>query len=132
MKKIIFLTLALMQFLSAETIEIDKFTSDIFSKIKNGTKKIEMSLTIEGRDVEEENSFKIVDGLNIVVGSFYFEDLMTSRGKENFKNTLKLYVTEKYRIDIDEIYIKYLFEKESASTKEIIEAMKEAGCCKEK
>ncbi len=131
MKKMIVLILILSQILFAETIEIKKFKSDIFSRISKKPQKVEMMLMIEGRDVEE-NSFKIIDALNIVIGSFYLEDIMTSRGKENFKKTMKIYVTEKYGIDIDEIYIQRFYVRDRADTEEIINAMKEAGCCKDK
>ena len=42
--------------------------------------KIIIDLMIEGRYVEEE-SFKVVDALNVVIGSFFAEDLLTSKGK---------------------------------------------------
>ncbi|HDX8139083.1 TPA: hypothetical protein RQJ10_001088, partial [Campylobacter fetus] len=64
----------------AGTLRIDNFESDLYSKSgANNMKKISMSLEFIARD-ENVNESAIYDSLNVVVGSFYAEDLMTSRG----------------------------------------------------
>ncbi len=104
MKKILLLILILCISAYAELYKVPDFESDIFSKDGNKLKKIEMSLIFEGQDLKQ-NDYKLLDALNIVVSSFYLEDLFTSQGKERFKTLLKQYVAKKYMLDIDFIYI---------------------------
>jgi hypothetical protein len=107
-------------------LNIDDFSSVIFSRTTNKPVNVSLNLMIEGRYVEEEG-YKIIDALNIVIGSFYWEDLITSRGKENLKSAIKAYTTKKYSIDIDNIYIQKI--KSIPDTQEIIDALKKEGMC---
>ncbi len=93
MKKIA-LILLIVSYLFADTIHIDKLQSDLFSKDGNKLKKIEISLQLEGRSLRT-NRHKILDALNIILSSFYIEDLFTSKGKERFKEQLKKYIEKK-------------------------------------
>ena len=105
MKKIIFVLLLVIASLSAQMLNIDDFSSEVFSKVTKKPVTIKIKMMIEGRYVEEE-SYKIIDALNIVIGSFYLEDLVTSQGKIKLKESIKSYTTSKYSIDIDNIYTK--------------------------
>ncbi len=131
MKKIIvFMILVLV--IQAQTLHIDNFTTDIFSSTFKGLKKVDMNLVIEGRYVEDE-SFKVIDALNVVVGSFYIENLATSQGKENLKKLLKEYSAKKHDVDIDNVYILSfrVEEGESAfSLDDLVKRLKDEGCCK--
>lgn len=126
----IFLFLILTVSLSAsEVFMIDDFEATLYSKSsKKTTANIETSIIFEGRDVDIYD-FKITDALNVVIGSFYAEDLLTSKGKEALKTTLIKYVLDKYAIDIDNIYIQKLRVLDDMSVKKIIEALKKEGCC---
>jgi ABC-type phosphate/phosphonate transport system substrate-binding protein len=73
--------------------------------------------------------FKIIDALNVVIGSFYAENLLTSKGKEGLKQAIINYASDKHGIDIDHVYIQKLNIKKESSTYDIIEAMKKEGCC---
>ena len=116
--------------LMAETLDIQQFESDVYSKEKKeSSKKISLDVVIEGRSVEEE-SFKVVDALNIVIGSFYAEDLLTSRGKEGLKKALVEYTKKTYSIDIDAIYIQRLHILSFPQVEEIVEALKREGSCR--
>ncbi len=116
--------------LFAQTLHIDNFTTDIFSNSQKSLQKIRLSLVVEGRYVEDE-SYKVIDALNVVIGSFYVETLATSKGKEDLKKLLINYSAKKHSVDIDEIYITdFEIVKQSASTDEIVEALKKEGCCK--
>jgi hypothetical protein len=128
----IFLFLSLLStFLYAqESFVIDDFEATLYSKLaKNGTKNIQTSIIFEGRYVEE-NDFKITDALNVVIGSFYAEDLLTSKGKQALKAGLIKYVSDKYGIDIDNIYIQKLRVVNNTTAQKIIDALKKEGCCK--
>lgn len=115
---------------ASDSFVVDDFEASLYSKVsKDGTKNIETSIIFEGRDVEE-NDFKITDALNVVIGSFYAEDLLTSKGKEALKTTLIKYVADKYSIDIDNIYIQKLKIVDNTTAEKIIEALKKEGCCK--
>lgn len=94
----------LLSLLWGEQYKVDHFTADIFSKEGNKLKKVEMTLLFEGEDLSK-NSYKLLDALNVIISSFYVEDLFTSKGKERFKQMLRQYVQKKYMLDIDFIYI---------------------------
>lgn len=125
----LFILLFLGNLLCAQTLFLENFESDLYSKKANfEIRKVKLDLRIEGRHVEDE-SFKIVDALNIVIGSFYAEDLLTSKGKSALKETLQTFSSKEYGIDIDTVYILSLKLVDTAATDEIVKALKEAGCC---
>ena len=126
MRKIVFSLLFVGIGLFAQMLNIDDFSSVVFSRATNKPVTVNLNLMIEGRYVEDE-SYKIIDALNIVIGSFYWEDLITSQGKVNLKKALKAYTTKKYSIDIDNIYIQKI--KSQPNTQELIDALKREGMC---
>jgi uncharacterized protein (DUF2252 family) len=130
MKKIA-LFILLATFLSADVVEINDFESDLFSKDRNHLKKVEFSLLFDGRDLQE-NRHKIVDALNIVISSFYIEDLFTSKGKERFKVVLTKYLSKKYAIDIDDIFIQKFKMVDNVSVDAFIDALRDEGFCRER
>ena len=111
--------LLLCGFLHAELYKIDNFRSDIYSRDTKRLKPVEISLIFEGDDIKSKD-YKIKDALNIVISSFYIEDLFTSKGKERFKELLKRYILKKYMIDIEFIYIQSLGIKESIDIDKIV------------
>ena len=126
------LTILLLINLSAfaEVYEVSHFQSDIFSKNDNSLKKVTLSLRIEGRDLKE-NDYKIIDALNIIISSFYLEDLFTSKGKEQFKYSLSKYLEKKYSVEADNIYLKkFKIIPSSLEVDDFIKALKAEGCCK--
>ncbi len=128
MKKI-FLILSLSLVVFAQQLEVENFEANLYSKAgKNTSKKINLSMALEGRDVED-GSYKVIDALNIVIGSFYAEDLLTSKGKLAFKKAFSNYASKTYSIEIDHIYIKSLFIIDKPRVDEIVEALKREGCC---
>ncbi len=128
-KKILFICLFIQTFALAEVYEVSHFQSDIFSRDGNKLKKITLSLRIEGRDLKE-NDYKITDALNIIISSFYLEDLFTSQGKERFKTSLSRYLEKKYSVEADAIYIqKFKIIPHTLEVSDLIEALKAEGCC---
>ncbi len=126
LKKVIISLLFVCVSLFSQMLNIDDFSSVVFSRATGKPVTINLSLMVDGRYVEDE-SYKIIDALNVIIGSFYWEDLITSRGKENFKTALKNYTTKKYSIDIDDVYIQKI--QSQPSTQEIIDALKKDGLC---
>ncbi len=124
------LSALLVTSLFGDVVEIRDFESDLFSKYSDGVKKIEFSLLFDGRDLKE-NRHKIVDALNIVTSSFYIEELFTSKGKERFKKVIISYLTKKYAIDIDDIFIQKFKTKESVGVDQFIRALRREGFCRE-
>ncbi|WP_122873764.1 hypothetical protein [Campylobacter showae] len=123
MKKIFALAFAaVMAF--AETLNIDNFETDLYSRdAKSSIKKVSISLRLEGRDIVDNEAY-VLDALNVVIGSFYVEDLLTSLGKEKFKDTLAKYTAKKHSIDIDEVLIISLKTVREPNIEELLEALK--------
>ncbi len=128
--RLVTLSLLLSSFLLADVVEIKNFESDLFSKDRNRLKKIEFSLLFDGRDLKE-NRHKIVDALNIVISSFYVEDLFTSKGKERFKTVITKYISKKYAVDIDDIFIQKFRVKDNVTVDAFIDALRDEGFCRE-
>lgn len=129
MKKIL-LSLVTTVVLYADVLEIKNFESDLFSKDRDRLKKIEFSLLFDGRDLKV-NRHKIVDALNVVISSFYVEDLFTSQGKEKFKTVITQYITKKYAVDIDDIFIQKFRVVDNVNVDAFIDALRREGFCKE-
>ncbi|EAL5902590.1 hypothetical protein DSE64_03485 [Campylobacter lari] len=98
------IALLLMFFnIHASSLSIENFRTDLYSKVGNNTlKKIEMNLDFEGENLDQK---KIIDALNTVVSSYFYEDLFTEVGKNNFKETLLKFSNKKYKTQIKNIYI---------------------------
>ncbi len=115
--------------LLAEVYKVSQFESDIFSRDGNRLKKVSLSLRLEGRYLQE-NDYKITDALNIIISSFYLEDLFTSKGKEQFKTALMHYLEKKYSVEVESIYLeKFKLINAPFDTDSLIRALKDAGCC---
>ena len=125
MKKI-FLVTILALFANAEVLNIENFESDLYSRDKsNSIQKINVSLRVGGRDVIDSEAY-VLDALNVVIGSFYIEDLLTSLGKEKFRETLIKYAAKKHSIDLDEILIMSLKVVREPKIDELIQALKDS------
>ncbi|EOH7341518.1 flagellar basal body-associated FliL family protein [Campylobacter coli] len=104
MKKI-FLLAFLSLSLNAQSLELDKIRTDLYSKSgANVLKKVEISLEFEGEKLKE-NDNKLTDAVNTVISGFFYEDIFTELGKNNFKKTLEKFIDKKYKIKINDIYI---------------------------
>ena len=104
MKKVLF-GLILPLFLSAEVVELEKLRTELYSKSgANVLKKIEISLEFEGKNIKA-NEKKLIDSVNTVISGFFYEDIFTELGKNNFKKTLGKFVDKKYKIKLNDIYI---------------------------
>lgn len=103
MRKIFLMTLPL--FLNAQNLELDRLRTELYSKSgTNVLKKIELSLALEGKGVKD-NEKKIIDGVNTVISGFFYEDIFTEIGKNNFKKTLEQFLSKKHKIKLDAVYI---------------------------
>ncbi|AJC86033.1 flagellar basal body-associated FliL family protein [Campylobacter sp. RM16704] len=102
MKWLIVLLLMYLNIL-ANSLSIENFRTDLYSKTgANTLKKIEITLDFEGENLEEK---KIIDALNTIISSYFYEDLFTEIGKNNFKDTLLKFSNKKYNTQIKNIYI---------------------------
>ncbi|ECQ5758511.1 hypothetical protein FZV76_09495, partial [Campylobacter jejuni] len=73
--------------LNAQNLEIDKIRTDLYSKSgANVLKKVEISLEFDGNNLKE-NENKLIDAVNTVISGFFYEDIFTEIGKNNFKKT---------------------------------------------
>lgn len=112
--------------LFAETLVVDHFKTNVFAKSDKKPVEANVALVFEGKDVKL-NEYKVIDALNIVIGSYFAEDLVTSRGKELLKATLIAYAKKTHGLVIDAVYIKELTVKTNPTTQEIVEAIKKEG-----
>lgn len=112
MKKIflVFFLLGILEFhaLFGADFEIKNLEVDLYSKTSSEMKKISMDLHIFTNEVAKSSAIK--DAINVIVSSFYAQDLMSSKGKEAFKEAIKKYSASKYKIKIDDVYILSLKE----------------------
>ena len=113
--------------LFAETLALEHFKANVFAKSDKKPVEVTVGLIFEGKEVKLYE-YKVVDALNIVIGSYFAEDLVTSRGKEILKSTVIAYAKKTHGLVIDSIYIKELTVKTNPTTQEIVEAIKKRGC----
>ncbi len=127
MRKIFILLMFGALLLQAEdTLRVDEFEVSLFSKLAKEPVQVQTSMIFEGRDVEVYD-FKIIDALNVVIGSFYAENLLTSKGKEGLKEAIINYTSDKYGIDIDHVYIQKLNIVKEVTARIIIDELRREG-----
>ena len=126
MRRIFIAFLLLHVSLFAETLAIEHFKANVFAKSDKKPVEVTLGLIFEGNDIKK-NEYKAIDALNIVIGSYYAEDLVTSRGKELLNATLIAYAKKTHNITIDSVFIKELTVKTNPTTQEIVEAIKKEG-----
>lgn len=112
--------------LVANTLSVNNFKANVFSKTDKKPVEATLSLILEGKDVDVYER-KVVDALNVVIGSYFAEDLITSKGKELLKATLIAYAKKTHNLTIDIVYIKDLVIKINPSVQEIVDALKKEG-----
>lgn len=117
MKKIFVFLLPVI--LNASTLQINKLQTDLYSKsTPNTLKKVELSLEFEGENVAQ-NKNKIIDSIHTIISAFFYEDLFTELGKNNFKKTLEKFIEKKYKLKIDDMYILSLNSVEKFDIEEL-------------
>ena len=126
MRRVLTAFLLLQITLFAETLVLEHFKANVFAKSDRKPVEITVSLIFEGKDIKLYE-YKAIDALNIVIGSYFAEDLVTSRGKELLKATLIAYAKKTHALVIDTVYIKELTVKTNPTTQEIVEAIKKEG-----
>ncbi len=65
---------------------------------------VKISLVLQGRDLKESEA-ALMDVIQSAVGSFWAETLVTSQGKEQFKNMIISLADKKYGIEVDFVYV---------------------------
>lgn len=125
MKKIFlgFFLLGILEFhaLFGADFEIKNLEVDLYSKTSSEMKKISMDLHIFTSEVAKSSAIK--DAINVIVSSFYAQDLMSSKGKEAFKEAIKKYSASKYKIKIDDVYILSLKEIDNIDIKRLVKQL---------
>ncbi|CAD7286605.1 hypothetical protein [Campylobacter suis] len=128
MKKI-FLAIFLAVFASADAIRVNEFEVDVYSKMAQGaTKKMRLNLELIGNDLNSNEAY-VLDALNVIIGSFYAEDLLTSLGKEKFKEAYIKYAAKKHGLTIDDVLIIAMKVVEKVEIEDIINAIKMRDLC---
>lgn len=122
MKRIV-LCLLCVSTLFAEVMQIDAFETNLLSKYEKKTKRISLSLVLEGRDLLQ-NEYRIYDAINVIVGSFYAEDMVTSKIKESFKQALISYLAKQEAIGVEKVYIQHYLIETEPDLQEILEKLK--------
>ncbi len=131
MRKLI-LSLLLINTLLADSVDMLNFEVDLFSKESRFMKKITVSLHLEG-DQLQANTYALEDGLNILLSSYYLEDLLTSKGKEGFKKGFIRFMKKRYKVTINDLYILKMAQIHTITDiDEFIDALRKEGCCNSK
>lgn len=129
MIRVILLAIFALNISMADVLQIRDFTTDIYSKTgPNTTKKISLNLEVIGRDMSDNEAY-VLDALNVIVGSFYVEDLLTSRGKEKLKSEFIKYAAKKHSIDIDTVLLLGLRVVEDLSLDKVLAAIRDRNLC---
>ena len=125
MKKIFlgFFLLGILEFhaLFGADFEIKNLEVDLYSKTSAEMKKVSIDLHIFTNEVAKSSAIK--DAINVIVSSFYAQDLMSSKGKEAFKEAIKKYSASKYKIKIDDVYILSLKEIDNIDIKRLVKQL---------
>lgn len=112
--------------LFAQNVKIENLRTELYSKTTQGSlKKIELSLEFEGTNLSV-NQNKLLDSTNIIVASFFYEDLFTELGKMRFKNALSKFINKNYKLDVKNIYILSLKGIEKFDIKELKSFLKDS------
>ncbi len=119
MKKLIVIFILTVFPLFGETVSINNFQTDIFSKNTNDLQKIKLDLVFDTNQTVPK--YKLKDGLNIVISSFYIEDLFTSKAKESFKTLLIDYLKKRHNISVNSIYIDNMQIVDKVSVKDLMQ-----------
>lgn len=123
MKKLLLMAIFSV-FAFGDVLKVSDFQTDLYSKTgANITKKINLSLELVGRDLQDNESY-VLDALNVIIGSFYVEDILTSLGKEKFKETLIKYASKKHALDIDDVLILNIKTINNLELNEILKAVR--------
>ena len=112
--------------LFAQNVKIENLRTELYSKTTQGSlKKIELSLEFEGANLSAYQN-KLLDSTNIIVASFFYEDLFTELGKMRFKNALSKFINKNYKLDVKNIYILSLKGIEKFDIKELKSFLKDS------
>ena len=123
MRKLILAILTVVPLL-AQTVSIENFKTDIFSKNSQNLKKIKVDLVFDINTTIPTPEYKLKDAINIVISSFYVESLFTSQTKESFKNLLTNYLSKKHDINVSSIYITDMQILNQIDLDELVEKLK--------
>lgn len=129
-------TCLLLAFMSvllfAQNVKIENLRTELYSKTtQGGLKKIELSLEFEGANLSPHQN-KLLDSTNIIVASFFYEDLFTELGKMKFKNALSKFINKNYKLNVKNIYILSLKGIEKFDIKELKSFLKDSEQAKKK
>lgn len=129
-------TCLLLAFMSvllfAQNVKIENLRTELYSKTtQGGLKKIELSLEFEGANLSPHQN-KLLDSTNIIVASFFYEDLFTELGKMKFKNALSKFINKNYKLEVKNIYILSLKGIEKFDIKELKSFLKDSEQTKKK
>lgn len=129
-------TCLLLAFMSvllfAQNVKIENLRTELYSKTtQGGLKKIELSLEFEGANLSPHQN-KLLDSTNIIVASFFYEDLFTELGKMKFKNALSKFINKNYKLEVKNIYILSLKGIEKFDIKELKSFLKDSEQAKKK
>lgn len=112
--------------LFAQNVRLENVRTELYSKTTQGSlKKIELSLEFEGANLNPHQN-KLLDSTNIIVASFFYEDLFTELGKMRFKNALSKFINKNYKLDVKNIYILSLKGIEKFDIKELKSFLKDS------
>ncbi|WP_456485786.1 flagellar basal body-associated FliL family protein [Hydrogenimonas sp.] len=105
MKFFAFLSL-LSLFLFSGEIRFDSIKTTLLSQRDNKPVNVDISIVLQGRDVDKKSEDQLMDALQTALGSMSAEKLLTAQGKQALKKRVIELADKEYGLEVDFVYIK--------------------------
>ncbi len=105
MKFFAFLSL-LSLFLFSGELRFDSIKTTLLSQRDNKPVNVDISIVLQGRDVDKKSEDQLMDALQTALGSMSAEKLLTAQGKQALKKRVIELADKEYGLEVDFVYIK--------------------------
>jgi len=93
-------------FLFSGEIRFDSIKTTLLSQRDNKPVNVDISIVLQGRDVDKKSEDQLMDALQTALGSMSAEKLLTAQGKQALKKRVIELADKEYGLEVDFVYIK--------------------------